>query len=482
MTSGSNSGATAAPTLSMYIGGRWIEGRAHRPIIDPYRAGVVAQAPESDVSDVDAALDAAKAASKVLAAMPAYERARLLRRARAGLEQESESIAELISRESGKALKDARSELARSRDTLELSAEEAIRIEGEQVPLDGSVMGAGKLAMLLRFPVGVVAAITPFNAPVNLACHKIGPALAAGNSVVLKAPPQAPCALSRLIGVFDRAGFPPGAVNLLYGDQAGPALVRDPRVNFISFTGSSAVGAQIKAASGLRRVALELGGNGPTIVHSDADVDRAAMLCTQNSMRLCGQSCMSVQNVYVHETLHQRFLEGVLQCIRSLTLGDPLDPSTDVGCLINESAAQRVALRVQEALADGARMLTGGSRNGAQYQPTVLCDVRPSMRIVREEIFGPVLTIQPYDDINALFDVLNESTYGLHCGLFTDSTPLALSAIRSLQMGGLIINGTSTWRTDQMAYGGIKDSGIGREGPRYAIREMTEQRLVVFNH
>ena len=472
---------TGAARLKMYIDGQWRAGEGGRDVFDPYRGDRVACAPESSLQDIDDALAAAVAAKPRAAAMPGYERAALLRKVAALLVERAEGIAEAMSRETGKAIKDARAEVIRSQDTLLLSAEESIRIQGEQVPLDGTPMGAGKLAFLLRFPVGVVAGITPFNAPFNLACHKIGPAIAAGNTIVLKAPPQSPWVVSKLVELFADAGTPPGFVNLLYGNTAGPALVRDPRVDFVTFTGSSRVGAEIRAASGLRRVALELGGNGTTIVHSDASVEEAAPLCARNSMRLAGQSCISVQNVYVHESLYQQFVERMVREVKLLRLGDPLDAATDVGTLIDEAAAKRVENWVTEAVDDGARALTGARRHGAAYEPTVLVDVKPSMRVVCEEVFGPVVTVQHYTDLPPLFEQINASQYGLHCGIFTKSLQVAFAAVRALRVGGVIVNGTSTWRTDQLAYGGIKSSGIGREGPRYAMRDMTEERLVLFN-
>jgi acyl-CoA reductase-like NAD-dependent aldehyde dehydrogenase len=472
---------TGVTRLRMYIGGQWRDGTDERAVFDPYRGERVALSPESGLQDLDDALAAATAAKAKAAAMPGFERAALLRRVGALLVERAESIAEVMSRETGKALKDARAEVIRSQDTILLSAEEAIRIQGEQVPLDGSPMGAGKLAFLLRFPVGVVAGITPFNAPFNLACHKIGPAIAAGNTIVLKAPPQSPGVVSKLVELFADAGTPPGFVNLLYGNTVGPALVRDPRVDFVTFTGSSRVGAEIKAASGLRRVALELGGNGTTIVHADASVEEAAPLCARNSMRLAGQSCISVQNVYVHASLYEQFVERMVREVKTLRLGDPLDAATDVGTLIDEAAAKRVESWVDEAIANGARALTGAKRHGAAYEPTVLVDVQPSMRVVCEEIFGPVVTVQRYTDLPPLFEQISAAEYGLHCGIFTKSLQVAFDAIRALRVGGVIVNGTSTWRTDQLAYGGIKASGIGREGPCYAMRDMTEERLVLFN-
>jgi acyl-CoA reductase-like NAD-dependent aldehyde dehydrogenase len=465
----------------MLIGGQWREGAKTYEVRDPYRGDVVARAPESSLQDLDDALAAASAAKAKAAVMPGYERAAILRKVAQLLVERADEIAEIMSRETGKAISDARAEVVRSQDTIQLSAEEAIRIQGEQVPLDGSPMGAGKLALLLRFPVGVVAAITPFNAPFNLACHKFAPALAAGNTIVLKAPPQSPWTVSKLAELFADAGTPPGFINLLFGNTVGPALVRDPRVDFVTFTGSSRVGAEIKAASGLRRVALELGGNGTTVVCADAELDEAAALCARNSMRLAGQSCISVQNIYVERGVYDAFLEKMVPRVKQLRLGDPLDPKTDVGTLIDEAAAKRVEQWVAEAQSQGARLLAGGARRGAAYEPTVLADVRPAMKVVCEEVFGPVATVQPFDELAPLFERVSAEPYGLHAGIFTKSMKTAFDAVRKLRVGGVIVNGTSTWRTDQLAYGGIKASGIGREGPRYAIRDMTDERLVVFN-
>jgi acyl-CoA reductase-like NAD-dependent aldehyde dehydrogenase len=475
--------AEAAPAeIPMLIGGEWRMAAETYPVRDPYRNVVVANAPRSSLADLNDALDAAVKAKAQAAATPAYERAALLRRAAKLLVERADRIADVMSRETGKAIRDARAEIIRSQDTLSLSAEEAVRIEGEHVPLDASAMGAGKICFMLRFPVGVVAGITPFNAPVNLACHKIAPSIAAGNTLVLKAPPQSPGVIHELAQIFVEAGTPAGVLNVLYGDVVGPALVSDVRVDFITFTGSPRAGAQIKAASGLRRVALELGGNGVTIVHEDADIAEAAPVCARNSMRLAGQSCISVQTVYVHRSLYDRFVELVVAEVKKLKLGDPLDPATDVGTLIDEAAALRVESWIKEASAGGAKILAGGKRHGAQIEPTVIAGAKPEMKVVCDEVFGPVISLAPYDDIEAVFRTVSESRFGLQTGIFTKSTELAIRAVRSLRTGGVIINGSSTWRTDQLAYGGVKDSGIGREGPRYSIRDMTEERMVLFNY
>lgn len=476
-----DSPAKLLPRIEMLIGGTWRAGSAMSAVRDPYRNEVIAQVPESSLADLEGALSAATASKATMAAMPAYERAALLRRVASLLSSRKDEIAQIMSRETGKAIRDCHEELIRSSDTILLSAEEAIRIQGEHVPMDGSAKGNGKLAVMLRFPVGVVAGITPFNAPFNLACHKVAPALAAGNAIVLKAPPQASWTVSKLIELFHEAGAPAGSVNILYGNTVGPALVRDRRVDFISFTGSSKVGGDIKASCGLRRVALELGGNASTIVHSDADVEIAAPLCARNGMRLSGQSCISVQNVHVHESLYNAFVDKLVDAVRALRVGDPLDPSTDVGTLIDEAAAKRVEDWVEAAVGSGAKVLTGGQRHGAQYEPTVLVEVNASMRIVCDEVFGPVITVQKYRDLAPLLQSISDGPYGLQCGIFTKSLPVAFQAVRALKVGGVVINGPSTWRTDQMPYGGVKDSGIGREGPHYAIRDMTDERLVIFD-
>lgn len=478
-----NVAAQKAPLAVRHlIAGKWIGAASHTQTRDPYRGDVVAEVPEGSLELMRQAVDAAVAAAPQVAALPAYRRSAILQRAADLIVERADAIGHLMAREIGKALKDAIGEVRRSQDTMVLSAQEAVRIEGAHIPLDASEMGAGKIAFMLRFPVGVVGAITPFNAPFNLACHKLGPAFAAGNAVVLKAPPQAAGVIHLLAEIMVDAGVPAGALNVVYGGrEVGQALVRDPRVDFVTFTGSSAAGAEIKAATGLRRVALELGGSGQTIVHEDADIEAAAKQSARNAMRLAGQSCISVQSVLVHRSHYDAFVERVVAEVRTLKVGDPLDPATDVGTLIDEAAARRVESWIGEAVGNGARLHAGGERRGAQIAPAVLVDVTPSMKMFCEEVFGPAISILPYDDIEEAFRLVNSGQYGLQTGIFTRSNEVTMRAIRTLRTGGVIINGTSTWRTDQLAYGGVKSSGIGREGPRYAIRDMTDERLVLFN-
>ncbi len=472
----------SAVTLSHIIGGKEVAGTGHFESRDPYRGDLMATVPSADVGVVAEAVKAARSAAAEVAAMPPYERAAILRRAADLIVERADEIGEIMARETGKALADARGEVKRSTDTIALSGEEAIRIEGSHVPLDGSAMGHGKMAFLMRFPVGVVGAITPFNAPVNLACHKLGPAFAAGNAVVVKPPHQSPLVVHRLVELLYDAGVPRHFIQIVHGGPAaGQALVAHPGVDMLTFTGSSRVGAEIRARAGLRPVTLELGGTGQTIVCEDANLDVIAPQLARNAVRLAGQSCISVQNIYAPRALARTLGDKVAAQMRALKLGDPLAAGTDVGTLIDEAAAKRVESWVNEAVAGGAKILCGGKRHGTAYEPTLLAEVTSDMKVACDEVFGPVASIIAYDDLDEPIRDISESPFGLQCGVFTDSTQRAMMLARRLRTGGVIINGTSTWRTDQLAYGGVKDSGIGREGPRYAIRDMTEERLILFN-
>ncbi|MCF8482441.1 MAG: aldehyde dehydrogenase family protein [Rhodospirillum sp.] len=463
------------------IDGEWHVGERMEAVRDPYRGEEVGQAPVNTLEDCGAALDAARRGAAVMAEMPPRERANLLRAIADRVDERAEEIALAMTRETGKAIKDSRFETERSAETLRLCAEEAVRIEGAHIPMDASPIGSGKIGMVLRFPVGVVSAITPFNAPVNMVAHKLGPAIAAGNASVLKPSPMAPLSVHRMIECFVEAGLPRGAVNVLYGDAVGPMMVSDDRVDFVSFTGSTKVGKIIRREVGMKRVALELGGVGPTIVHGDADLPTAATACARNAMLLAGQSCISVQNVFVHRSVADRFTAMLLEEAAKLVVGDPLDPATDVGTLIDAASAERVMGMVGDATKKGARVLAGGEREGALMRPTILSDVSKGMRIVDTEVFGPAMSVIPYDEVEMVMEGISSSRFGLQCGIFTSSVHLALKAIKGLRTGGVIVNGTSRWRSDQMPYGGVRDSGIGREGPKFSIRDMMDERFFVLN-
>lgn len=467
--------------IRMHIAGAWRDSEQQQPVKDPYRNEVVALSPISTARDCDDALHAAQAAREAMAAMPGHARAALLRRVADNVTARVDVIARAMTLETGKALRDSRVEVERSVDLIRLCAEESIRIQGEHIPMDGTTIGAGKIAMLMRYPVGVVAAITPFNGPISLCAHKLGPALAAGNSIVLKPSPKAPWCVDLLVQAFLDAGVPPGAINTLYGDAVAPQLVQDRRIDFVSFTGSTRVGKIIRDTIGMKRVALELGGVAPTFVHHDADVVSAAKQCARNAMSLAGQSCISVQNAFVHKKVHERFMEALCAEMDTIRFGDPMDLSTDVGTLIDEEAARRVESMLQRAVDAGAKPVRGWSRQGALLTGTILTNTAPQMDVVCDEIFGPAMSVHSYEDIEPLFKMVSDSPVGLQAGIFTNSLDLALGAIRKLRTGGVIVNGTSRWRSDQMPYGGVKDSGIGREGPKFSIRDMTEERLFVLN-
>lgn len=464
-----------------FIAGEWTAKENLRDLREPFRGSVASRVHDCDEEDLDAALDAARRGAAKVSELAEMERSAILHRAATLLKERAELISKALSRETGKTIRDSRQELARAADVLRFCAEETIRIEGRHLPIAGSSAGSGKVAFGLRYPVGVVAGIVPFNAPVNLACHKIGPAFAAGNAIVVKAPPQAAYTLSLLVEACLEAGFPADSIALLHGDGAlGAALVGDHRVDFLSFTGSPRVGLEIKAAAGMRGAILELGGVGPTIVHEDADVELAAALCANSGFRLAGQSCASLQNLFVHEGALAAFSDLFLQKVLALTSGDPGDPATDVGPVIDEAAALRIERWIGEAKAGGANILAGGKRRGNVIEPTVITAATPEMKIVCEEIFGPVVVIRPYDDIRSVFEWIRSTGLGLNCGLFTRRHDLAFRAAREAPCGAIIVNGTSTFRPDQIPYGGLRNSGYGRESPRDTIMAMTQERILVF--
>lgn len=491
----------AIPEVPLRIGGRWVSSTRHVDARSPRDGRVVARVCEGDDEQVDAAVGAAATAARTIGEIPARERAAILKRAAVAIRNACEPLARTMAIETGKPVRDGRTEVLRSADTFELAAEEGVRIEGEHVPMDATAPGAGKLGIRLRFPIGVVAAITPFNAPINLTAHKLAPAWAAANAVVLKPSPFSALTTYQFAQVLLDGGIPADWLQIVQGDRAAARLVRAPQVGFVSFTGSSRVGELVRAASGLKPVALELGGNGFTIVAEDAPLAEAADTCGLNAMRLAGQSCISVQNVFVHRSLYDGFVSRLAGRVAALRVGDPLDPDTDVGPVISPASAARIRAMVEAAIADGARPVCGGLGSGrregsdlpaapdtpafasdsAYVRPTVLADVPPDSALVGDEVFGPVIAVMPYDDLQQVFDRINAGRFGLQAGVFTRSLETALRALRALRMGAVIVNGSSTWRSDQAPYGGVKASGLGREGPRFAIREMTEERFVVFN-
>jgi len=467
--------------IGMHIGGERVFTPTTAPHTNRYTGEAIAEISQAGEAEVRRAVDVALATFE-RDTLTAQDRARFLRNASELAAERAEETAHDMAIEAGITIKDALGEVSRACQTLAVASDEAKRIVGHMIPIHAAPGLEGRIAFTMRVPVGVVGAITPFNAPFNGVCHKVAPALAAGNTVVLKPAPATPLTALRAVQIFEEAGFPPGYVNVVFGGaEAGAHLLRDSRVGFYTFTGSASVGEVVKRESGLRRVQLELGNNSATIVCEDADVDLAAPLLVRGGYRKAGQVCVSVQRVYAHTSVADRLGQAMAAEIDGLKVGDPLDPTTDVGPLISEAKAAELEAWVAKAVAEGARLVRGGTRVGALMQPTLLGDGRQHMSVVCEEVFGPVITIVPYDDLHQAIGWVNDSVYGLQAGIFTRDIDRAMTAARRIRVGGLHVNDTSNARGDLMPYGGIKQSGIGREGPAYAIREMTDEKVVVLN-
>lgn len=454
--------------------------RVKTDIINPYSGERIGTSYLASSEDIEQSLSIAQHAKKQIAGISAIERSKILTKAATLLEEQKDHFAKLISLELGKPLKNTRDEVSRSIETLAQSAEEANRLVGETIPGNVSSRGQGAMAMTFKVPVGVVLAITPFNAPLNLICHKVGPAFAGGNVIILKPAPQTSAVASAFVKLLLEAGFPEASLQLVIGGvDAGKQLVTDERTNLISFTGGAAGGEHITTSAGLKKVLLELGGNGATIVHHDADIEQAASLCAKTGFSNSGQSCISVQRIYVHQEIMPSFTEVLKQKVEQLVVGDPLSSESDIGCMVDVQAAQRVETWIQEAESMGAQLLCGGKRNGASITPAILLNPPKQAKVVCEEVFGPVVSILSYAELEEAIKEANDSRYGLQAGIFTNQLDVALHAAKELETGGVVINGTSNFRLDHWPYGGIKRSGLGREGPRFAIEEMTETKMIV---
>lgn len=450
-------------------------------VVDPYRRVVVARVTGTGEADIVAALDAARRGQRALAALSAHERALILERGADALLRRADSIAEEISRHVGKALRDTRREVQRSAATLTASASAAREARGTWLPADAGSGGAGLLAVEVRVPVGIVAAIVPFNSPLNLSAHKIGPAIAAGNAIVLKPSSAAPLTPVRLAEALLEAGLPPEAIAILPGGAAtGERLVADEAVRFVSFTGGRDAGDALRRAAGLgKRVTLELGGNSATLVHEDADVEGAARWLVSGAFSNAGQSCNSAQRIFVQRLAFSRFLDIYAEQVAALRAGDPLDPQTHVGAMVNEAAAKRVEGLIEAARLAGARVVIGGGRDGAVHEPTVVTGTPLAHDLACTEAFGPVVLVDPYDDLGDALARANATPYGLVGAVFTSSLSVTSRVASELEVGVLNVNRPPNYRLDHLPYGGVKSSGVGREGPHWAVEEMTERRLVL---
>jgi glyceraldehyde-3-phosphate dehydrogenase (NADP+) len=462
------------------VNGEWRTSAELLEIRSPYNREVAGLTWQATAEDVEDAAAGAAAAFQETRKLPTYRRAEVLERIVDRLKTEQESIARLITLEAGKPIRLARAEAARAVMTFTDALEEGKRIRGEWLPLDLDANSWGRSGLVRRFPIGPVLAITPFNFPLNLVAHKLAPALACGASVVLKPAPQAPLSALNLARIIQEAGAPSGAVNaLLCPVEVTQAMVSDDRLRVLSFTGSAAVGWTLKQRAGRKRVLLELGGNAGVAVHSDADLDLAVDRCAFGGFAYAGQICIAVQRIYVQRRVADSFLEKLLARVKKLRLGDPLDEATDIGPMISPEAAERSESWVREAVRAGAQVLAGGERDGAFFQPTVLTHTKPEMKVCREEIFAPVVVVEPYDRLDEALAAINDSPYGLQAGVFTNDQQAIFRAFEELEVGGIVVNDAPTYRADPMPYGGSKDSGIGREGVRYAIHELTEPRVLV---
>jgi acyl-CoA reductase-like NAD-dependent aldehyde dehydrogenase len=473
----------------LLIAGEWVATEKALPVINPYDESVLCEVPIATEPVIDTAIAAAEAGAADVRRLPAYARSEILARAADLVAQRRAEFTDTIIAESGKPRKYALAEVNRGVETLRFAAAEALRIHGETVPMDAARGSERRRGFFIRVPLGVIAAITPFNFPLNLVLHKVAPALAAGNSVVLKPATKTPLTALLLGKVLLEAGLPAKALNVLVGegDTVGAALVRDSRIRMVTFTGSAVVGESIKRESGLKRVTLELGSNSGAIVDETADLDAALTRCLAGGFAYSGQVCIHTQRLYVHESIAEQFTARFTDAAEKLICGDPAQQETDIGPMIDRVALKRGLALVEEARAAGAEVLCGGTAHGTVMLPTVLSRVQPEMPVVCEEAFAPLVTLETFSDFKEAVEKFNRGSslgtydYGLACGVFTSDLARAFRAAEELEVGNVYVNDSATFRADQQPYGGVKDSGLGREGPRFAIEEMTDIRFVSFN-
>jgi acyl-CoA reductase-like NAD-dependent aldehyde dehydrogenase len=469
--------------MKIFVAGNWVDKPKKIEVKNPFDNSVIDSVPKADTGDLEKALDFAERGAKAMAKLSSYDRWKVLRRAADLMAARNEELGQIISKEEGKIIAEGRGEANRAVETMMGSAEEAKRLHGETVPLDADPMGSKKLGFTLRVPCGVVAAIAPFNFPLNLVCHKVGPALAAGNSVIVKPASDTPLSALKLTEILLEAGLPPEGIQCITGSggEIGDALVADRRVRKVTFTGSREIGDRICRTAGIKKVTMELGSNSPVIVMPDADLNKVAAAIAMTGYGNAGQTCISTQRVLAAKKIYDDFLGVLKPKVEALTTGNQLDENSKIGPMVKESEAVRVDDWIQEAVAGGARLVAGGGRRGAFYMPAVVADVHPDMRISRDELFGPAVGVTPFDTIEEAIALANDSVYGLAAGIFTENVEWAMKFAREAEAGNLHVNWGSQWRVDLMPYGGLKDSGFGKEGPRYAVEEMTELKMVVFH-
>ncbi|MEK6267552.1 MAG: aldehyde dehydrogenase family protein [Planococcus sp. (in: firmicutes)] len=468
---------------NLYIDKHWVETTDYVELFSPYSNEKIGDIPKASKEDVEHAIDAAANASEEMASLTAYQRAEILEQLVLLFIEHRERAAKLISLESAKPLKYALGEVDRTIETYKFAAEEAKRLTGEMVPMDAAKGGSNRLAYTLREPVGVVAAITPFNFPQNLVAHKIGPAIASGNTMVLKPASQTPLSAFLLAELLDQTDLPKGAFNLVTGSgkAVGDVLVESEKVKMVTFTGSPAVGKGIRDKAGLKKVALELGSNSGLIIDEGVDMDTVIEKVVIGSFSNQGQVCISLQRIYIMESLIEEFLTRFKEATTKLKVGDPLDPTTEISAMISKEEQQRAETWVQEAVAEGAKLVIGGKVEDEVFQPTILTQVSADSKVSCQEVFAPVVIVNSIQSVEQGISEINNSDYGLQAAIFTNDIKTAFNASKKLQVGGVLINDIPTFRVDQMPYGGVKESGNGKEGLKYTIEEMTEMKLVIWN-
>jgi len=466
--------------LGPFIDGKPVKEGEPVPVVNPYDGSVVGKVFRGGPELVERAIASAGETFATYPGLPSYRRAEILAQASREIAERSEELSRIIAMEAGKPIAQARGEVARAVKTFSLAAEEATRIGGEILPLDIGSSSEGRVGLVRRYPLGPIGGITPFNFPLNLVAHKVAPALAAGNTIVVKPASATPMSAIVLAEILFSAGLPPGAYNVVPVSAAdSERLVTDPRVKLLSFTGSADVGWELKRKAGRKKVCLELGGNAACIVEPDADMDWAVNRIAMGGYAYAGQICISVQRVYVHRSIFQEFVERFVARVGNIVVGDPLYEATETGPMISEAAAARAESWIKEAVDGGARVLVGGRRNGNFFEPTVLTGTRPTDKVVCEEVFAPVVVVEKYGNFQESLEMVNDSRFGLQAGVFTRDINRVMAAFNRLEVGGVIVNDVPTFRVDNYPYGGVKGSGQGREGVRYAIEEMTERRILV---
>ena len=469
--------------MKMHIGGQWVDRSEKIEVLNPFSGSVIDTIPRASQQDVEIALKTAERGAEIMAKMTGYERYEIIHKVSEIMTERVEELAQTITLEEGKILAEATMEASRATEIIALSAEEAKRLSGEVVPLEGGPGVKGKFGFTIRIPCGIVVGISPFNFPLHLVCHKVGPALASGNAIILKPATDTPLSALKLVELFLEAGTPPEAIQCITGagSEIGDVLCSDKLVRKITFTGSREVGEHICHTAGLKRVTMELGSNSPLIIMPDADLEKVAKAAAASGYSNAGQVCISTQRILAHEKIHGDFLDAFKEQVEDISTGNPIEASTKMGPMIREHDAIRVNQWVEEAVNEGAELIVGGERNGQIHTPTLLSNVKSEMKISSDEVFGPVVGVTSVDNIDEAIALANDTDYGLSAAIFTQNINWAMKFAREVDSGNLMVNWGTQWRADLMPYGGLKSSGMGKEGPKYAVEEMTELKMVILH-